>query len=129
MNDEIRWIFGKKKEQSSAIEFGIEENIQQADFKTLISNAESKNNYRLAIKYYFLFVLKKLDDKNLINYDPQKTAHDYQLELEETTYTSEFNKVAYYYTYIWYGEFEIDDKEYATTSTVYVQLLKHLGHE
>ncbi|WP_157366568.1 hypothetical protein [Aquimarina agarilytica] len=129
-NKEFRWLFGKKADQSDAIEnYESQESIQEANFKKLIANAVASQDYRLAIKYYYLQLLKNLQQANVTEYDPQKTTHDYQLDLEGTTHYKNFAKAAYYYTYIWYGEFEIDELEYQTASKVFLQLLKQLGYE
>ena len=95
----------------------------------MIQKAVSENDYRLAVKYHYFYLLRKLDAASIIKYDPQKTTYDYQLDLEGTKYNSVFSKAAYYYTYIWYGEFSIDANEYQTTSHVFTQLLKPLKDE
>ena len=101
----------------------IQEDIQSVDFKKLITAAEENNDYREATKYQYFNLLKKLDTAGYIGFDFQKTTYDYQLELEDTKFNKTFNKAAYYYTYIWYGEFEVDYNEYQTTSNVYTQIL------
>jgi len=68
--------------------------------------------------------LKKLDQFDVINYDAQKTTFDYQIEVEGSQYAAGFSKATYYYTYIWYGEFIIDEAVYQKTSYVYDELLK-----
>lgn len=124
LNKEIRWIFKRNKEEAQSLNFDIGENISEVDFSTLISDAVSDKEYRSAIRYYYLFLLKKLDQFDVINYDAQKTTFDYQTEVEGSKYASGFSKATYYYTYIWYGEFDIDEGEYKKTSFVYDELLK-----
>ena len=93
-------------------------------FDILIQEALQNKDYRLAVRYNYLLLLKRLDQYNIITYDSQKTTYDYSLDLEGTTYSTGFNKATYYYTYIWYGEFSIDEDEYKTASSVYAQILK-----
>ncbi len=126
LKKEIRWIFKRNKEEKQSLNFEIGENISEVDFKALISEAASNNDFRSAIRYYYLFLLKKLNQFNVIEYDPQKTSFDYQNEVEESKYNSDFSKATYYYTYIWYGEFAIDEKEYKQTSSVFDELLKQV---
>ncbi len=128
INKEGRWLFSKNKEAKNAIDYEEVQNIQELDFKSLISEAEDNTNYRLAIKFYYLYILKKMDESEIINYDSQKTSHDYLLQLETTKYYQNFSKVAYYYTYIWYGEFKIDTQEYKTASSKFTILLNQLGN-
>ncbi len=124
LNKEIRWIFKRNKEEAQSLDFEIGENISAVDFTTLISNSVTDRDYRSAIRYYYLFLLKKLDQFKLIDYDMQKTTFDYQTEVEGSKYASDFSKASYYYTYIWYGEFNIDEEEYKKTSYVFNELLK-----
>ena len=126
LKKEIRWIFKRNKEQQQNLNFEVGENISEVDFKALISEAASNQDYRSAIRYYYLFLLKKLNQFNVIEYDPQKTSFDYQNEVEGSKYNSDFSKVTYYYTYIWYGEFAIDENEYKQTSSVFDELLKQV---
>ncbi|MBU2995114.1 hypothetical protein KO500_01650 [Cellulophaga baltica] len=124
LNKEGRWLFKRKKDAANELDYEIGENIQEVNFEALIDEALQAKDYRLAVRYNYLLVLKKLDQYNIISYDSQKTTYDYQIALEGTAYATGFNKATYYYTYIWYGEFAIDEKEYTTASTVYSQILK-----
>ncbi|WP_138940656.1 hypothetical protein [Aquimarina agarivorans] len=129
-NKEFRWLFGKKTEPSNGIEnYESHESVQVANFSQLITEAIANKNYRLAIKYHYLQLLQNLQNGNKLEYDPQKTTHDYQLDLEDTEYHATYAKAAYYYTYIWYGEFKIDDYQYKTAATAFDQLLKQLKNE
>ena len=124
LNKEGRWFFRRKKEETNELNYDIGENIHEVNFKVLIAEALQNKDYRLAVRYNYLLLLKKLDDFNVISYDSQKTAYDYQIALEGTPHSTGFNKATYYYTYIWYGEFSIDEEEYKTASSVYAQILK-----
>lgn len=124
LNKEGRWLFKRKKEEVNDLDYDIGEHIREVNFDALIAESVGRKDYRSAIRYSYLLVLKKLDEFEIITYDTQKTAYDYQIELQGSKYAIGFNKATYYYTYIWYGEFIIDEEEYKNTSTVYAQLLK-----
>ncbi len=128
LDDEFRWIF-KKKSASGLNEYkNIAENIGEVDFEELIRKALKEGNFRLAIRYNYLWLLKALDKRLLIHYDVEKTNFDYQMELSGSPFTEDFQKASYYYSYIWYGEFPIGEKEYAKTSLVFNKLLKQITH-
>lgn len=129
LKKEIRWLFGKNKESNKEIDVEEIQHIAVEDFNALIANAAKNNDYRSAIKYYYLLVLKRMDEASTIQYDVQKTSHDYLLALEGSKYHSQFSKVAYYYTYIWYGEFIINQEEYQKASSAFVELLNQLENE
>lgn len=124
LNKEGRWLFKRKTEEVNDLSYDIGEHIREVNFDTLIAESVARKDYRSAIRYSYLLVLKRLDQFEIITYDAQKTAYDYQTELEGSIYGIGFNKATYYYTYIWYGEFEIDEEGYKNMSTVYAQLLK-----
>lgn len=98
------------------------ENIQQ-----LIKNALEDNNYRLAIRYYYLFILKLLSERELIDWQLQKTNDDYIHELSASTLKKTFSRATLLYDYIWYGEFDIDHERYAKAEAVFVSLKKSIA--
>ncbi|WP_298506071.1 hypothetical protein [uncultured Maribacter sp.] len=124
LNKEGRWLFSRKREETEELNYEIGEDIHEVNFEVLIKEALQNKDYRLAVRYNYLLLLKKLDEFSVISYDSQKTTYDYSLDLEGTSYSTGFNKATYYYTYIWYGEFTIDEEEYKTASLVYAQILK-----
>lgn len=63
------------------------ENIETADINSLISNAEKDNNFRLAIRYYYLLILKNLSLKNYIKFEDDKTNSEYLNEVSATPLT------------------------------------------
>ena len=103
------------------------ENIAHADIKTLISNAENKNDYRLAIRYYYLMVLKQLSLKNFIKYTDDKTNADYMTAIASQKFSKDFAYTSYIYNYTWYGEFALDLKHYELAKGSFVQLIKEIN--
>ena len=88
------------------------ENIHEINFPESILGFERSGDYRSAIRYHFLFVLKKLSDKKRINWNPEKTNKDYVRELKADHLQEEFSKLSYIFDYVWYGEFSIDEESY-----------------
>ncbi|WP_460219503.1 DUF4129 domain-containing protein [Psychroserpens sp. MEBiC05023] len=123
MNKEGNWIFGKSNDKSIIPVTDIENNIYETDFESLIKDAEKDNNYRLAIRYYYLWLLKTLSEKELIEYDVEKTNSDYYLELSNSSIQDDFSYTSYLYNYIWYGEFDIDDHQFLKAKDAFTQFL------
>ncbi len=128
LNKEIRWIFKRKTDSENADYNGNIENISEVNFKNLVEEAVEKEDYRLAVRYYYLWLLKGFERASLIQYDVEKTNFDYQMELSESPFSKDFKKASYYYSYIWYGEFSIGKNEFQTTSAVYNNLLKQIAN-
>ncbi len=99
------------------------ENIENADINRLINNAEGANDYRLAIRYYYLLVLKNLSIKNYIKFEDDKTNAEYLNEISTTPFSKEFTYASYLYNYIWYGEFSLNTVDYNKAKNNFVTLL------
>ena len=73
-----------------------EEIIKNQDIQALIDQALKDKNYRLAVRYYYLFTLQKLSTKELIDWQVQKTNHEYLYEIENRDLRSQFSNCLLY---------------------------------
>ena len=117
----LGWLFMKvnpadvllEKQLAPQVELTEDEDIiQNQDIQQLIDQALQHKNYRLAIRYYYLFVLKKLSDVELIQWEAQKTNTDYIKELADDSVQHQFKSITKLYDFIWYGSFEVNEKLY-----------------
>lgn len=122
-----QWVFKRKKDVQTLIYDTEVAAIETADFEELISQALLDNEYRLSVKYYYLWVLQKLSEQELIILNNLKTNADYQLEIKDTEYVEIFKRVSYYYNYVWYGEFNIDVVAFNSIQEIYTTFLKDLS--
>lgn len=106
------FIFGKKNKKLNLQNNELNENIHEIDFPKNISDAEFKKDFRSAIRYQYLFVLKKLSDKKLIEWNFEKTNKDYVNEFKNSNLKDDFKNLSYIFDYVWYGEFEIEQEGY-----------------
>lgn len=119
LSKEGNFLFGKKNRKINIRTQDLEENIHEINFLQTISQLEQQQDYRSAIRYQFLFALKKLTDKNLISWNPEKTNRDYLRELKNENQREDFRRIVYVYDYIWYGEFDTQEKEYQYYKTYF----------
>ncbi len=126
INKEGKWVFGKASDKSIIPVTDIESNIYEADFKSLIKTAEKENNYRLAIRYYYLWLLKRLSQAEIIEYDVEKTNSDYQYEIASNDLKKEFLYTSYLYNYVWYGEFDIDQNQFGKAKVAFTQFINSI---
>ncbi|HBY68162.1 MAG TPA: DUF4129 domain-containing protein, partial [Flavobacteriaceae bacterium] len=84
-----------------------EEIIRSKNIRELIEKALQNKEYRLAVRYYYLLILKKLTDAELIDYEFDKTNTDYIAEITSDTVILPFKKATNLYDYIWYGNFTV----------------------
>jgi hypothetical protein len=90
-----------------------EEDIFNLNYEKEIQKAVSGQNYRLAVRLWYLRILKELADSNLIQYKHEKTNRDYLNQLHETTYYRDFFRLTRDFEYTWYGKFELSAEAYA----------------
>lgn len=126
MNDEGKWVFGKSSDKNIIPVTDIENNIHATDFKQLIAEAEKDDNYRLAIRYYYLWLLKGLTNAEIIDYDDEKTNNDYFNEITTKSLKDEFSYTSYLYNYIWYGEFDVNEQQFIKAKTAFVKFLNSI---
>ncbi|HBX53234.1 MAG: hypothetical protein A2309_06360 [Bacteroidetes bacterium RIFOXYB2_FULL_35_7] len=107
-------LFYKNKTTSfNAEEVNID--IHEINIEEQIENAISVRNYRLAVRFLYLQLLKKLHTENLIEWAANKTNYDYYFEIRNTKYSDLFFKLSRIYEYVWYGKFEADESLFMQT--------------
>ncbi|MBZ4034427.1 DUF4129 domain-containing protein [Flavobacterium sp. 17A] len=126
-NQEGKWIFGKP-DKKTLFYTDAEKNIHLLDFEKLIRESIENNEKRIAIRYYYLWLLKTMAQHNYIEWDIEKTNSDYLYELQQPAHKEEFTYLSYLYNYIWYGEFEIDDIRFSNTENRFKKALKTFGN-
>jgi len=127
INKEGGWIFRRKKDDLIAREGDIEKQILTTDFNTLIANTLLSGNQRLAIRYYYLWLLKELSNKGDIALHPEKTNADYQYEISNPDLKTRFAYLSYLYNYIWYGAFELNEDTFARAKSSFDETLKRIS--
>jgi len=110
-------LIGKSQAKGEVQISEEEQIIKNEDISALIKSAIANGNYRLAIRYHYLLVLKHLSLDQHITWEPQKTNEDYIKEVKDLDLKSDFEKITRIYDYIWYGEFGIDAKGFQILKT------------
>ena len=118
-----------EKDHANKISFqDDEELIQSDDLSKLLDEAISNKEYRVAIRFYYLLVLQNLTNKGMIQWQQEKTNEDYIRELKNTQLLTNFTKITRLYDFVWYGNFEVNDKDFEASETIFKSLAqKKLG--
>jgi len=127
VNDEGNWIFGRTSKKLDISATVLKEELLETNFNELIRQAKENKDFRLAIRYYYLKVLKNLTEKEMIEWDNEKTNYDYYNEIKDDDLRNQFEYISYIYDYCWYGEFNIDEKEFETAEQKFKQLIKQIN--
>lgn len=118
-------IWSKSDKDNLNFESLQEENIHEINFEEKIAQALSTHNYRLAIRLRYLYILKILDDRGVIQWQSGKTNHDYILEVHargnEQSYAL-FRQISHAFDFAWYGEHESTLEDYNEVKILFDQL-------
>jgi hypothetical protein len=126
LNEEGQWILGKSSDKHLIHYNDIEKNIHIVDFEKLIKETLKSGEQRLSIRYYYLWLLKKMSDKKIIEWDMEKTNSDYVYEIKSKSLQSDFEYASYLYNYIWYGEFELDKTTFEKAKKKFEKMIQSL---
>lgn len=118
-----------KKRPVAAVSFAdapLAETLQRTDFASDIEKAKQSGDLRLSIRLYYLWLLNRLDVRERIAYEPEKTNADYMRELSSDEISEDFSYLSYLYNYIWYGAFDPDPEDFEKAEKAYLGTLKTL---
>ena len=126
LNKEGQWVFGKSTTKKIIHDDDIEKNLIHVDFEKLIKETLKEGNNRLAVRYYYLWILKRLSEKNIIEWHAEKTNTDYLYEIQSADLKTDFQYLSYLYNYIWYGEFEMTEHTFLHAKKAFENTIQSL---
>jgi len=121
-----RNIFSKKAQETNLPYKIFNENIHEINYEQELQHFISDGKYRLAVRLLYLRALKKLNDADLIQWQPEKTNYNYIMEISKPELKSDFSKLTLQFDYIWYGDFPIDMKEFEPINESFNQFNKQI---
>ncbi len=101
--------------------------INNLQLGELIAQAIQEKDYRLAVRFYYLQILQKLTDKELIVWQQEKTNEDFIREIAQLKFASDFTEITRLYDFVWYGNFEINEPEFLKITTLYNTLTQKIS--
>ena len=126
LNKDGQWIFGRNSDRNVINYEDVEKNLQAVDFQKLIEKTLKNGQTRLSIRYYYLWLLKIMSQREIINWDIEKTNSDYLYEIKDDQLKQEFSYLSYLYNYIWYGEFELDNNTFEKAKIAFETTIQKL---
>lgn len=110
-------------EDRAALDYIVkEENIHELNFNEEIDLAVDQLNYKKAIRLMYLYALKLLADRHVIEWQPSKTNHEYVYEIQNHGFLQQFSQLGYYFEYVWYGDFRAEIVHYKAMNEALVDL-------
>lgn len=101
--------------------------IPLTELQRLLQEALANGDYRLAIRIYFVFIVRDLSQKNWIQWEKEKTNYHYLREMSHKPEYEPFQKTVGYFEVIWYGKRVIDKSTFEAIRPDFTNLLDKLG--
>lgn len=107
----------------------VEQNLHEAEIDRFLREALAAQNYRLAVRLYFLAVMKELSLKQIIEWQKDKTNGVYLREVRANSrdWYEDFARVTLIFEYVWYSEKPFTAEGYAEVEPFYKNLLKKVS--
>jgi hypothetical protein len=99
----------KKKDAVAIEEIPDEDDPFAIDLETILKTLLKERKYREATRIYYLMVIRRLTENQLISWKKDKTNREYLQEMSRSENYSVFRQLTYAYEMIWYGEKNMDD--------------------
>ncbi|MCB0518563.1 MAG: DUF4129 domain-containing protein [Lewinellaceae bacterium] len=90
----------------------IEENLHEAELEDPIRRAAAAGDYALAVRLYYLAVLKELSLKELIKWKKDKTNGEYLRELAGSRLFGTVQEVTLIFERVWYGKTAVQEEDF-----------------
>jgi hypothetical protein len=119
---------GKKiiaKEEVFSIE-NIEANLHDSDLDRHIRDALQQNNYTLAIRLYYLAIIKELSLNKWIKWKRDKTNRDYLREMQTTVFFNPYRDATRIFERVFYGNVVLGEQDFNTLKPSFVKLLQDI---
>lgn len=102
------------------------QNLDKTDLEQLLTNALAKNDYKSAIRIYYLMVLKTMWDRKLLHWRKDKTNGDYLAELYGGNWFESFKKATLHFERTWYGNIFLTEEIYTEIQSQFISILNSL---
>lgn len=90
----------------------LEQYLHESDLDRFLAEALQQCNYPLAIRLYYLQVIKNLSQQKNITWAREKTNRDYQRELAGHPQAMAFREATLVYERVWYGNRPLDREQF-----------------
>ena len=101
--------------------------IPKSELELLIEKALANDDFRGAIRLYFIFIIKGLSEKGWIRWEKKKTNFSYLIEMRGKPQYESFNDVVSIYELVWYGNYSVQKEDFNSLEPRFKSLLNNLN--
>ena len=103
--------------------------IPKSELELLLEKALANDDFRGAIRLYFIFILKDLSEKEWIWWEKKKTNFSYLMEMRSRPQYDSFNEAVSIYELVWYGNYSVGKEDFNSLEPLFKNLLNSLNSE
>ena len=105
------------------------EDTRDVDFRQRAEEARAGGAFREAVRFYYLFTLKALDRRGVIEWHKRKTNHDYLAECSHAGIKKSFVRMTFLFDHAWYGNFPVVESLMDEVRALTDEIERQLGRE
>ncbi len=129
LKSNMKYLFKSNSKINDSVMINYDVNPSGIDWSKQIKNAEKNNEYRIAIRFYFLWLLKQLNKNGFIVWKLEKTNFDYAREINNDDIKYNFLKLNKLYEAVWYGNFPVIKDDYDKIGNDFINFLEKINNE
>ncbi|MBN1187699.1 MAG: hypothetical protein JXB49_35825 [Bacteroidales bacterium] len=120
-------LFYKHMNRPSISITELDMNLDNEELENRIKNEINAGNYRMALRFLYIKLLKILTAYDHIIWKKGKTDYDYFTELASTAYQEPFKKLSIIYEYTWYGNFKPKENHFSRIYDEFNQIFSQVN--
>ena len=101
----------------------------KSKLELMLEQAIAKDDFRGAIRLYFIFIIKGLSEKEWIRWEKKKTNFSYLIEMRGKPQYDSFNTAVSIYELVWYGNYSVKKEDFISLEPKFKTLLNTLNSE
>ncbi|CAN5329857.1 hypothetical protein BH09BAC1_BH09BAC1_04690 [soil metagenome] len=124
------WLTGNKKikdaDGKALLLDDIEDNLHESDLERALRQALENNDYRMAIRIYYLTIIKELSFLQWIQWKRDKTNGQYVREMNDRPNSGTFKQLTNAFERVWYSDENIVQRHYDVLSPQFQSFINSL---
>jgi hypothetical protein len=101
--------------------------FNKVDFEKMINNALLARNFQVAVRFLYHKLLFHLNLQKVIELKSEKTSTEIGREISDIELKRMFGQLSGTYNYVWYGQFELDEKTFKQIQVQFSVFFNLLG--
>ena len=109
----------------------IESNLKAVDVDQFLRQSLQDKDYRLSIRLYYLAIIKKLSELQVIDWAKDKTNGHYLREMRSVQHPSyiDFKNLTRVFEYVWYSDVRFDQGQFKEVSVDFKKFLQTIDKQ